>query len=256
MHIIDNRTLQEKSISESEAKLILNNMSYLSIIANEIDYYRLVKYNISSFVGLQKSIHTQTYDNFMILNSGLANWLNSYYMWLTFHNHKFKLFFPELISRYREEHIVIKLANALRNHETHDSFAITEIRYDVINETTSYYMHTNSIIEKCPDKANYKKWLINKLISGEIKESIDAIEFTLSFETVLESVQHEIWDLLVDNIVKSYNDCIGIIDFEYSHLYNLSICFSNEGEHDNYPFGQRLFNIQEKIRSNYHKTII
>ena len=85
---------------------------------------------------------------------------------------------------------------------------------------------------------------------------IDAVEFARNFEFVFEDAQHEIWDFLVDDIVKSYNACINLIDFDYSVLYNLSLCFSGEIEHDNYPFGQRLWHIQEKIKSNYHKTII
>ena len=257
-YAIDNLTLRKKQISKSDCDLLKDNVAYLVKSANEIDYYRLIKHDLNCFIELQDKIHVQSEDNFILLNASFANWLNAFYMWVTFHNHNHNDFFVDLASEYRKKSNIFRLASIFRNYETHDSFAIDAIVFDVLKEKSHYLIHLDKMVEIMSGKvnANDKAWLLDKISNGELDNSIDAIEYAKEFVSVFESIQHEIWNKLSEDIICAYNRCINTLNFDYSDLYNLSIKSDDTEIEDDYGIGQVLSNSLKKIRDNYPNMIV
>ena len=112
-----------KEINEADYELLKTNAEQLSHFSEEIDYYRMVQLNYQQFVSLQGKIKVRSYDNLVILNTVFDNYLNSYYVWKSYHNKydpKSTDDFTVLQKRYREKFPEYMLFDALRNVAIHN----------------------------------------------------------------------------------------------------------------------------------------
>ena len=178
-------------------------------------------------------------------------------MWSEHHKYNFDLIFQSLKSVYEEDFKVFKLAQILRNYETHKSFTIEVIEFDSLKEKSSYIIRLDQIAESLSDSrnSNYQKWLRRNISTGELTSKLDAIEYTKEFDSVIVDMQHEIWNMLAKEIKDTYETCINILNFDYSTLYNLAIIDDNE-QRGRFSVGHILSQAVRKIGANYPNKII
>lgn len=246
--ILDNLTLYEKKLNEQEFNTLMSCVSELTAISSEIDYYRIVMQNINDFLDLQKLVQIESYNNFVILNSKLANWLNSYYMWKTFNNNNFKSLFDGLHKEYRNHSVFYKLADVLRDHVVHESFLISIISFDVLNETTSYHIKPEAIVDNGYSNAMVRQWLKEKMSNNE---TIDVISYTKEFLNVFDDIQNNIWKILCPDIIKNMDLCIQLFDFKYSDIRNLIVYEkSNEFTSHRKMVGRFIYLVKQKIKDS------
>lgn len=252
--ILDNLTLFEKELNEQEFNILMSCVNELTFLSNEIDYYRIVKQNITDFLSLQDVVQIESYDNFVLLNSKMANWLNSYYMWKSFHNNTFKSAFGELQNELREKSAIYKLADVLRNCVVHESFVISTITYDCLKERAFYCINPIDVIHSSCNNAISREWLNNKNCNNEM---IDAISYTKDFSKIFEEIQQDIWKILRPSFIRNMNECFQIVDFEYSDIRNLIVYIKNdEITKDRRMFGRCIYQLKQKIRDNVPEQII
>lgn len=252
--VVDNLSLHEKRLSELEYNVLVSSVKELTDISNEIDYYRIVKQNINDFLSLQDLVQIESYDNFVLLNSKMANWLNSYYMWKSFHNNTFKSVFGELHNNFREKSVIYKLADVLRDYVVHESFVISIIVFDCLKETISYCIKPIDVFDNSYTNTLVRKWLYEKINNDE---KIDAISYTKDYLKVFDDIQHDIWTNLSPNIIRNMNECIHLLDFDYSDIRNLTVCGENdELINDGRMFGRCIYQVKQKISDNIPEQII
>ncbi len=213
----------DTEITSDQCEVVKKALYDLGLIAEEIDFFSNVQYNVNSFISLDGKVHTREYGNFVILNSHFSNWLNSFYTWKCFHNHYMNDSFSQLQKDYRIKEIVYQLADCLRNYTAHTAFAISSIQYNVIDETYRYLINSSNILDD-PNNMNSKvrNWLVSH-------PSVDAMRLTHAFWEVFVRLQSEVWQAILPKIEQKKQEIADIITAKTDRLS--SVIFFDE-EHN------------------------
>lgn len=244
-----------KEINEADYELLKTNAEQLSHFSEEIDYYRMGQLNYQQFVSLQGKIKVRSYDNLVILNTAFDNYLNSYYVWKSYHNKydpKSTDDFTVLQNRYGEKFPEYMLFDVLRNVAIHNSYLITKIEFDVLTEKVHYIINCEIVINDEKVNEMLRKWLKEKI---ENNQSFEAIETAQILNDHFTKIQHDLWKSYSPNISTSYKRCVETIGLG-NNLYNLQLEKISESSRDYYPFGQIFTSAVMKIQDNYPKGLL
>lgn len=185
------------SITEDQISVIQKAYFYIQNILNEVDHYIAVIENVHDFLNLLKERNDKA-DKFVQINRRYTNYLNSFYAWKSFHNHKKnECYYPryeKLKSDYQKNNLIYGIAGDLRNYTTHNGFAIDKIEFDALNEKMSLWITRDFYIyEKNNPRASK---IVIKNLNEIQKEGIEAYKFTANFLEMFGSLQEAIWEEL------------------------------------------------------------
>lgn len=217
------------SINTEQIAEIKEAYSHIYQFLNETDHYITVFQNAQEFIGILNNRNYEEETKFIQINRCFTNYLNAFYTWGCFHNHKDNWYLSEQFSTlkicYRENNLVYRLANSLRHYTTHNGFVITKITYDVLQEKT-YYWISSQFYEHKNTKRNLKKTYLD-----EVKAcGIDAYSFTLDFVNMFNEMQMEYWKMIKDEICKELEILLKFAATTTPDCYNTYIINSCDDE--------------------------
>lgn len=140
--------VHSKSISEAQYGEIKIATQQLQEFTSEMDYFCMVVDNIEDYLRECSFDRNDTKDKFIQGNRYLANWLNSFYMWIEYHERHMKAQFANLKKKYYDQYSAYRMAYNLRKYMTHCSLAFTKSVYDVIHETMYFNGVISEILER------------------------------------------------------------------------------------------------------------
>lgn len=229
--VSSNHIALSSNLTNEEFHETNESIQFLRAILNESDAYIVVSENCKEFLSAASKIGCGQSENFTKINRYFTNYLNSFYMWLTFHNHN-KLFekaYARLKSKYQNENLTYGLARTLRNYTTHKAFAISKISFDVLNEYTSFMIEPALILED--NKVDKNKLAKEHFIHlKESNDCLNAVQFTEDFLDFFDKFQREIWDYLLPDIKKNLHTILSVIPSNAPDCFNMSI-FDEEEKH-------------------------
>lgn len=201
---------KELTITDEQYTLIKDNISFLQETMFEVDYCLMLRENIVAAIDDFKINGAGIPNNFIRLNRYLMNWVNSFYAWILYHEKHYNTLFVSLKSKYYDSYFQYRFAYEMRNHTTHQSICISRITFDTLHETTKYIISIDEILF-------YKKKL-NSKFAKELEErclidkEIDLEDFTRSFFSVFETFQSEIWDNIIPDADKKFDELWSYIE--------------------------------------------
>lgn len=201
---------KELTITDEQYTLIKDNISFLKGIMSEVDYCLMLRENIVAAIDDFKINGAGIPNNFIRLNRYLMNWLNSFYAWIEYHESHYKALFGTLKSQYYDSFFQYRFAYEMRKYTTHHSLCISRITFDVLHETTKFIIPIDEILI-------YKKKL-NSKFANELEKrciidnEIDLEDFTSRFFSVFENFQSEIWDNIIPDADKKFDELLQYIE--------------------------------------------
>ena len=127
-------------------------------MSNEMDFIAVLAYNLKCFYDIKKAKYPDGRTDFTRVNCCFSNYMNSFYTWKCFLNHKYDSF-QTLHVKQKNDCIVYSFGDRLRNYTAHNAFAITKHRYDVINEKEYYIIDTELLLQNEEWNKEVKIWL-------------------------------------------------------------------------------------------------
>lgn len=190
----------------------------IETMSNEMDYITLLENNFSLFSSNAQNAELQQQNHFRKINCSFTNFFASFYLWKSYHCHKYGNLFRSLQQQYRDQNIIYRIGEELRNCSAHQAFTITKHTYDVRNET-SHYLINPQILLTNPTKLNaqLKRWLN---IQKENNAPIDAFPFVCDFYQLCANLQKDFWANCIERIHKDLSTIYSYLPEGVTNIYN------------------------------------
>lgn len=198
------------TITDEQYAIISHNVEYLKETISEVDYCLMLHENIVAAIDDFKINGAGIPNNFIRLNRYLMNWLNSFYAWIEYHESHYNALFGTLKSKYYDSYFQYRFAYEMRKYTTHHSLCISRITFDTLHETTRYIIPIDKIlIYKKKLNSKFAKELEERCL---IDEEIDLEDFTRRFFSVFETFQSEIWDNIIPDADKKFDELLSYLE--------------------------------------------
>ncbi len=213
------------SITEEHLASIQMAILKIQEFLNETDHYIIVSENAKDFINSLKEATCNSETLFIQINRAFSNYLNAFYTWGCFHNHKKSWHYFNQYHGFRDyyqaQNMTYSLANQLRHYTTHNGFAIYKIKCDVLNEKAFYQIAPTFFDVVCEsDKVNKKT---KQYISSLKSTGIDAYQFTVEFLEMFREFQSKIWEEPFIEIQKEVELLLNIVAPNTPDCYNTYI---------------------------------
>lgn len=218
-------------------------------ISNEMDFIAVLAYNLKSFYDIKKVKHPCNRIDFTRVNCCFSNYMNSFYTWKCFLNHKYDRF-QLLHGKQKNNCIVYSFGDRLRNYTAHNAFAITKHIYDGINEKEYYIIAPEQLIQREEWNQEVKKWLIEQTKNDT---AIEAYSFASDFYRFCQEIQNELWAEQVQLIHDDLSAIFTILPSGFSNVYNVSILSDDHTVHNG--IGQIIAQFLNKATDQYPKFV-
>ena len=218
-------------------------------MSNEMDFIAVLAYNLKCFYDIKKAKSPEGRTDFTRVNCCFSNYMNSFYTWKCFLNHKYDSF-QSLHGKQKNDCIVYSFGDRLRNYTAHNAFAITKHRYDVINEKEYYIIDTELLLQNEEWNKEVKIWL-NEQAKNDT--AIEAYMFASEFYQHCQEVQNELWAEQTQKIHDDLSAIFEILPAGFSNVYNVSILSEDQTVH--IGIGQIVAQFLKKAAYQYPKFI-
>ena len=218
-------------------------------MSNEMDFIAVLAYNLKSFYDIIKARCPDGRKDFTRVNCCFSNYMNSFYTWKCFLNHKYDSF-RSLHRQQKNDCIVYSFGDRLRNYTAHNAFAITDYIFDVINEQEYYIIDPEQLLQKEEWNTEVKRWLKEQ---AKDDTAIEAYSFVSDFYRVCQEIQNELWAEQAQQIRNDLFTILSILPDGFSNIYNVSI--SSEDQTIHIGIGQIIAQFLKKAAYQYPKFI-
>ena len=218
-------------------------------MSNEMDFIAVLAYNLKSFYDINKVKYPDGRTDFTRVNCCFSNYMNSFYTWKCFLNHKYGNF-KSLHGKQKNDCIVYSFGDRLRNYTAHNAFAITKYRFDVINEKEYYIIDPEQLLKNEEWNQEVKRWL-NEQVKDDT--AIEAYTFASEFYRCCQEIQNELWAEQTQQIHDDLSAFFAILPTGFSNIYNVSILSEDQTVH--IGIGQSIAQFLKKAAYQYPKFI-
>lgn len=203
------RNLKE-NVPEQEVFQIKRVIATIFEFMNEIDNYTMLLGNSKDFLQYTEdgNINLEKMEEFANLNRLFMNWLNSFYVWVEYHERYHKILFGKLKGRFYDQYPEYRITYFLRRYTTHQSCCITKTTLALDTGTVSYLIPVDKILENGD---------MNKQTKGDLKkvqrenQNIDSQKLVESTTKIIQEFQVELWKEEWKAVKKSLNSLKGYI---------------------------------------------
>ena len=211
----------------------------------EIDYYPIVMKNVQGFIRFCEGEQLERKDStdFITLNRLFANWINSFYMWIEYHQNHYNELFVLMKSSFFDSYFSYRFASNLRTYTTHRAMPITERIIDVITGTTRFLIDSKPMWKKSTSGV---QGIFARELSQKGIESIDAYQMAIDFVPMFQAIQKDLWNELQTPLCEtlmSVHDIVPITDSCFCNAY-----VQRESDHASLPIGHQMKYLADKSR--------
>lgn len=231
-------TEEQYSILES-ASIELKNLLF------EIDYYPIVMKNVQEFIRFCEGEQLERKDStdFINLNRLFANWINSFYMWIEYHEKHYNELFALMKSSFFDSYYSYRFAYNLRRYTTHNTMPIT------VRETDGLTGNTRYLIDSKPmwDTSSGVQGIFARELFQNGIESIDAFHMAKDFVSMFQAIQINIWNELQTPLCEtlmSVHNIVPVTDISFCNAY-----VHRESDHASLPIGHQMKYLIDKSQA-------
>lgn len=235
-------------LTENQYTRMVEISNDLHTLLNEVDQFTLLQLNIDEFFRYMKKFQKNNNHDFVNLNRYFTNYINSFYMWISFHEKYYKTIFSELKPSFYDNNFSYRIAYNIRIYTAHESMPITLISTDIINETVTAQISVSELINtSCNIQSRFRNELKEKY---KTLKNIDVLWLSQELKAALLNCQKTIWNKLQPKITSWLIDINNIFPVADPAIINAYI----ETDHDErpIPLGHQLKYLNDKsIREKY-----
>ena len=142
------RNLKE-NVPEQEVCQIKRAIATSFEFMNEIDNYTMLLGNSKDFLQYTKdgNVNLEKMEEFANLNRLFMNWLNTFYVWVEYHERYHKILFGKLKGRFYDQYPEYRITYFLRRYTTHQRWCITKTTLALETGIVSYLIPVDKILE-------------------------------------------------------------------------------------------------------------
>ena len=185
------RVLKE-NISEQEVCKIKGAIKTIFEFMNEVDNYTMLQGNSNDFLQYteNKNIDIEKMEEFANLNRMFMNWLNTFYVWIEYHERYHKTVFGKLKGIFYDKYPEYRITYYLRRYTTHQSCCISK---------TSFALTTGKILYLIPVKKILEEGDMNKQTKSDLRKiestssNIDSRELVQDTMKIVKEFQMSLW---------------------------------------------------------------
>lgn len=232
-----------KIITEAQYNIVENASHNIYTLLNEIDYFPLILLNLKEFNNYCETTLQNGNDDFINLNRLFANFVNSFYMWITYHERNYTDIFvtQKLKSKFFDTDFQYRLAYNLRTFTAHKTKPITIREFDVLNQSVNLYINVSDLIDK---SSGIQDIFRKELISNVNMKKIDVLKFAKEFAPSFEKWQRTFWNELKSHIDENLLAIHNIIPITSPWFVNAY--FHSPKEESPIPLGHQLKYLSDK----------
>ena len=203
------------NVTENEFQNVKKYIKDIQEMMTEMDYYIIVRNNIVDFLNHTDRNDIKTMEDFIDLNRLFMNWLNTFYVWIEYHERRYSLFKNKLKSEYFDKLYWYRMAYFLRSHTTHNSWCIKRTEMSLVDGKVHYIIDADDLLNDEKINKTVRKDLL------KIKEetgSIEAKKFTEEFFLAFEKIQIELWQYEMKNMQEKLDELRKYVKVENSRV--------------------------------------
>lgn len=185
------RVLKE-NISEQEVCKIKGAIKTIFEFMNEVDNYTMLQGNSNDFLQYteNKNIDIEKMEEFTNLNRMFMNWLNTFYVWIEYHERYHKTVFGKLKGIFYDKYPEYRITYYLRRYTTHQSCCISKTSFALTTGKISYLIPVKKILEE-GDMNKQTKSDLRKIESTS--SNIDSRELVQDTMKIVKEFQMSLW---------------------------------------------------------------
>lgn len=238
------------TMSSDEFDKVKDALDFLQTMISEMEQYRILDASFEKLFRDLQRIAWGDRDKFVHLNLCYTNWLNVFYMWVGFHEFRFKDIFGRIKGKYYDGYIEYRTVYYLRSFACHKCPAITAVTYDCLTGKSAIVIKPKYLLDM--DKKEIKTK--DSLLLQSYKKDIDAIQLAKDTRPIMNAFQNELWDALHAETQKHYKLIMSYIPSEQPDCYNSYI--SNDDDSINVGTGHiitRFIELAEQLYPEFLK---
>lgn len=231
-----------KSITETEFRIIEDKSSKIVKLLKEIDYYPLVLMNCQEFNRYCETTLQKRDNDFTNINRLFSNLVNSFYMWIGYNERHYDTVFKELKGGFYDTNFCYRFLYNIRTYTAHNTLPITLISTDILKGKVDVFTKVTDLTEK--DSGINRKFR-DELIKMSI-ENINIFNVTSDFLTDFGKWQIDLWNAIkpaLDSDIMAINRIIPISTPWFVNTYVYSP--NKEGS---VPIGHQIKELADKSR--------
>lgn len=220
----------------------------LHTLLSEIDQYTLLRLNIDDFIRYMEYFKKNNDHDFVNLNRYFTNLINSFYMWISFHEKNYNDIFAELKPIFYDRNFCYRAAYNIRTYTAHETMPITTIQNDILSGEISASIKTTVLINtSCKIQSKFRNELKTK---QENLKFIDSLQLSQELKITLNEFQNTIWDMMQSRIASWLADINTVFPISDPAIVNSYV--ESEDKYKSIPLGHQLKYLHDKaIRENY-----
>lgn len=223
---------------------ILTNASYaLKKLLFEIDYLPIIMTNAQEFIQYCDTVTQSRACDFINLNRLFANWVNSFYMWIEYHEEQYNELFAIMKSSFFDSYFSYRFASNLRTYTTHRAMPITERKIDVITGNTRFLIDSKPMWKKSTSGV---QGIFARELSQKRIESIDAYQMAIDFVPMFQAIQKDLWNELQTPLCETLMSVHNVVPITDSCFCNAYV--HRESDHASLPIGHQMKYLADKSR--------
>ena len=227
-------------ITAEQYEILATASNELKKLLFEIDYLPIIMTNVQEFIRYCETVKQSGDSDFINLNRLFANWLNSFYMWVGYHEKQYKAIFAIMKSGFYDSDFSYRFASNLRTYTTHTAMPIT------IKQTNALTGDFRFIIDAKPmwkKTSGVQGNFITELSQNGI-ETIDAYQMAKDFVPMFQKVQKDLWNELqtpLCEVLMSVHNIVPVTDSSFCNAY-----IHRESDHSSLPVGHQMKYLLDK----------
>lgn len=184
-----NQKILEDNVSEQRVFDIKKKIKVLFEFMNEIDNYTMMIGNSTDFLNYTEN-SVEKMEEFENLNRLFMNWLNTFYVWIEYHERYHKELFGKFKGTFYDKYSEYRITYYLRRYTTHQSSCISKTTLALNTGKVTYLIPVEKILEEGDMNKQTKSDL------REIKnrcENIDARQLVEKTMQIMREFQNALW---------------------------------------------------------------
>ncbi len=231
------------TITVEQYEVLANASNELKKLLFEIDYLPIIMMNVQKFIRYCETVKQSGDCDFINLNRLFANWVNSFYMWVGYHECNYTSLFERMSHIFFDSDFSYRFAYNLRIYTTHTAMPIT------IKQTNAITGDFRFLIDAKPmwEKSSSVQGIFVRELSENGIETIDAYQMSKAFIPMFQKIQKDLWNELqipLCETLRSVHSIISVTDSSFCNAY-----VHRESDQTSLPIGRQMKYLLDKSKA-------
>ncbi len=231
------------TITAEQYEVLAKASNELKKLLFEIDYLPIIMTNVQEFIRYCETVKQSGNCDFINLNRLFANWVNSFYMWVGYHEKQYKAIFAIMKSGFYDSDFSYRFVSNLRTYTTHTAMPVTIKQTNVLTGDSRFIIDAKPMWEK---SSGVQGIFVRELSENGI-ETIDAYQMAKAFIPMFQKIQKDLWNELqmpLCETLMSVHSIVPVTDSSFCNAY-----VHRESDQTSLPIGHQMKYLLDKSKT-------